>query len=139
MGERKCGSAGERGGRGSGRDTHLVQQERDDRGRLRGDRGREVERAQEGWCAEERGEEREDGEDVQLRDGEELRRVHVVPVPELVRCEFSVSALSLCSGRQQERTEHGLDLLGLALLDERVEDDDVLALHRSQLGKTHSN
>ena len=35
---------------------------------------------------EEGGEEREDCEDVKLRHGKELRRVHVVPVTEFVCC-----------------------------------------------------
>ena len=81
--------AGEEGRR-EGPGTHLVQQERDDRGRARGDFGGEVEGAEERRRVEEGGKEREDGEDVQLRDREELRRVHVVPVAELVRCEGCV-------------------------------------------------
>ena len=54
----------------SGRRTHLVEQEGDDRGRLRGDLWWEVKRSEEERGVEERGEEREDGEDVQLRDRE---------------------------------------------------------------------
>ena len=46
---------------------------------------------------------------MQLGDGEQLRRMHIVPVAELVR-------------------EDSLDLVGLALLHEGVEDDDVLGL-----------
>jgi hypothetical protein len=58
---------------------------------------------------QEGGEERKDGEDVDLRDGEHFGRVQVIPVPKLVG-------------------EDGFDLIGLTLLDERIEDDDVLAL-----------
>jgi hypothetical protein len=58
---------------------------------------------------QEGGEEREDGEDVELGDGHHLGGVHVVPVPELVR-------------------EDGFDFFGFALLDEGVEDDDVFGL-----------
>ena len=72
--------------------AHLVEEERDNSGGLGGDGGGEVERAQERRRGEERGEEREDGEDVQLRDREELRRVHVVPVAQLVRCASVASA-----------------------------------------------
>lgn len=54
-------------------------------------------------------EERKDGKDVKLRDTHKLRRVHVIPVTKLV-------------------CQNGLHLLRLALLDECVEDDDVLAL-----------
>lgn len=57
-------------------------------------------------------EEREDGEHVELRHGEHLGGVEVVPVAQLVR-------------------KDGLDLVGLALLDQRVEDDDVFALWRT--------
>ena len=68
----------------SGRRTHLVEKEGNDRGRLRGDLGWEVERSEEERGVEERGEERENGENVQLRDGEQLGRMHVVPVAKLV-------------------------------------------------------
>jgi hypothetical protein len=45
----------------------------------------EVERAKEGWGMQECREKSEDGEDMKLGYAEELRRVEVVPVPELMR------------------------------------------------------
>lgn len=58
-----------------------------------------------------RGEEREDGEDVELGDTEQLGGVHVVPVTELV-------------------SEDGFDFFGFALFDESIKDDDVFTLKR---------
>jgi len=55
------------------------------------------------------GKEREDAKDVDLGNAQKLCGVHVVPVTELVR-------------------KDGFDLVGFALLDERVKDDDVFAL-----------
>ena len=75
----------------------------------------------------ERGEEREDGENVQLGDGEQLRGVHVVPVTQLVGWSASQRAVNRVE-QVETRTEDGLDFLGLALFDERVEYDDVFAL-----------
>ena len=75
----------------------------------------------------ERGEEREEGENVQLRDGEQLGRMHVVPVTQLVGWSAGQRAVDRAE-QVQTRTENGLDFLGLALFDERVEDDDMLGL-----------
>ena len=91
------------------RRTHLVEQEGHDRGRLGGDFGWEVKRSQEERGVEERGEEREDGENVQLGDGEQLGRMHVVPVTKLM-CQDS------------------FDFFRFALFDECIEDDDMFGL-----------
>lgn len=62
---------------------------------------------QESW------EQGEDGEDVDLRDGKKFGRVEVVPVAEL-----------MC--------EHSLNFFGLALLDERVEYNDMLSPRKTE-------
>lgn len=46
---------------------YLEEEERDDGGRARGDVSREVEDAEHRWRVQERREEREDGEEMQLR------------------------------------------------------------------------
>ena len=63
---------------------HLEQNERQNRRGLGRDVFREVERSEKPWGVDEGGEESEDREDVDLRNDEELGRVHVVPVTELV-------------------------------------------------------
>lgn len=60
---------------------------------------------------QERREEREHGKDVHLRDAQQLGRVHEIPVSKLV-------------------PEDRFHFLGLALLDERIKDNDVFALYR---------
>ena len=91
------------------REDHLEKEERNHGRRLGGDRLGKVERAQKRWGMQERGEQREDGEGVHLRDDHLLQGVVVVPVAKFM-------------------SEDGLDLLGLGLLDERVKDDNVFAL-----------
>lgn len=46
----------------------------------------EIERPQERRSVHERWEQGQDGEDVELRDQEEFRRVHIIPMSELMRC-----------------------------------------------------
>jgi hypothetical protein len=87
----------------------LEEEERHDGGRLGGNGLREVEGSEDGRGVQEGGEEGEDGEDVDLGDGKHFGGVKVVPVAEFVR-------------------EDGLDFVCLTLLNERIEDDDVLAL-----------
>ena len=76
---------------------------------------------QEGW------EERKDGEDVQLGDCHHLCGVEVVPVPQLVRCVI-INHPKEMQETTGKHTKDGLDFFGLALLDECVKDDNVLAL-----------
>ena len=57
----------------------------------------------------ERREKAKDGKDVQLREEQELRRVHVIPVAQFMR-------------------KNCLHFPRLTLLDKRIEDYDVLAL-----------
>ena len=67
-----------------GHEDHLEQNERQNRRGLCRNLFRKVECSEEPWGVDEGGEESEDREDVGLRDDEELGRVHVVPVAELV-------------------------------------------------------
>lgn len=90
----------------------MEEQESDDRRRGRGDGGWEVKCTQYGRRVEEGREERKNGEDVRLGDEEEFGWVREIPVAELV-------------------SKDCFDLFGFALCDERVEDDDVLALHKT--------
>ena len=66
--------------------TNLEQQKRDDSRWLCGHCLGKVERAEKRRRVKKSGEESEDGEDVELRDGHHLCRVEVVPMPEFVRC-----------------------------------------------------
>lgn len=63
---------------------HLEEQEGDDGRRLGGNFLGEIEGAEDRRGVKEGGEQGEDGEDVDLRDGEEFGGVEVVPVAELV-------------------------------------------------------
>lgn len=77
----------------------------------------------------ERGEEGEDGEDMELGDEKEFRRVHVVPVTELVCWKLCLIEIDI-EIEEVWLTENSLNFLSFALLDEGVEDDDVLALRK---------
>jgi hypothetical protein len=72
---------------------YLVQEEADNGRWARGDGGREAKREQKRRRAAESGESGEHGKNVQLRNGEELCRVVIIPMPELV-C-YSPGRLSL--------------------------------------------
>lgn len=58
-----------------GRQDHLEEQEGDHGWRLRTDLFAEIKRAKERWGVQERGEQGENGEDMDLRDGHHLGRV----------------------------------------------------------------
>lgn len=92
----------------NGCQDHLEQQECNDGRRVLGNISRVTEGREDGWGVQERREECKDGEDVQLGDEEHLGGVHEVPMAKFMR-------------------QYGFNFLWLALLNEGIEDDDVLA------------
>jgi hypothetical protein len=72
----------------------LKQEERNNGGGLRSYSFGKVKGAEERWCVQEGREQREDGENVQLRDRHHFCRMEVVPVPQLV-CYMRFDKLKL--------------------------------------------
>jgi hypothetical protein len=110
-----------------GHEDHLEQDERQNRRGLRRNLFREVERSEEPWGVNEGREESEDREDVDLRNDEELGWVHVVPVAKFVSWR-SIRTDENGQKRKTVLTKDGFYFFGLALLDQGIEDDDMLAL-----------
>lgn len=89
-----------------GHQDHLEQNERQNRRGLHRNVFGEVERSEEPWGVDEGGEESEDREYVNLRNDEELSRVHIVPVTEFVSWGGGTSGTTKTerkSGPYQER------------------------------------